>query len=800
MSADVPCTVSPIDDRENLPPTLEPADSQAAITPSVSPLSPADGPATPLTRLGSFQTRDPSTLDMPAPTGPIDIPGYEILGELGRGGMGVVYKARHLALKRTVALKMVLDGAHAGAAALSRFRAEAEAVAKLQHPNIVQVHEVGECGGRPFFSLEFVEGGSLDRKLAGTPLPPREAAEVVEKLAETMHAVHQQGIVHRDLKPANVLLTANGTPKITDFGLAKNLKGESGQTASGAVMGTPSYMAPEQASGKTKEIGPLSDVYALGVILYELLVGRPPFRGATAMETLLQVMEDEPVPPSRLAKVPADLETICLKALHKKAAQRYGSAEALAEDLRRFRTGEPIAARPASRLERTVKWAKRRPALAALLAMSVAAVLILTVLGAWFTWKLDLSRRVAEDKERAALKEADKAKKAQDFLVSIFDLSDVNGRRGTMTARQILDDAEKRIPIEFVDQPELQAELMAAIETVYAKMTVNAPLAMILEVSGTVQLQSTRDPKQRAVLQTLLYAGDRLTLAADGKVQLVYLSDLHKERIKPDQDVIVRRKSSEPKDAVGERSDDPMMTFVKLPKGTFYMGWDGPNKPGKMEEIKREFYIAAHAVTQGQWQAVMGENPSHFSRFGGGRHDVKNISDEELKLFPVESVSWFDAQDFIKKLNEQEKKRGSKYIYRLPTAAEWEYACRGGALSEEECSFHFYFEKPTNEMSSKQANFYFDPYDLAPKGKKMMNRTTMVNEHLPNQIGLYDMHGNVKQWCYDLSNSVSEANRVLRGGSWCHIHSECTAAYSEGWVPSYRRNFWGFRVARDPIP
>ena len=615
------------------------------LTPSLPP----DNPITPPTRLGSLQTRDPSTLDLPAPTGPLNIPGYEILGELGRGGMGVVYKARHLALKRTVALKMVLDGAHAGAAALARFRAEAEAVAKLQHPNIVQVHEVGECGGRPFFSLEYVEGGSLDRKLAGTPLPPREAAKLVEVLARAMHAVHQQGIVHRDLKPLNVLVTADGTPKITDFGLAKNLQNESGQTASGAIMGTPSYMAPEQAAGKVKLIGPLSDVYALGAILYEVLTGRPPFRGATTMETLLQVMGAEPVPPSRLSKVPADLETICLKALHKKAAQRYGSAEALAEDLQCYRAGETIAARPASRLERTVKWAKRRPALAALLGMSVAAVLILTVLGAWFTLKLDRARRDAEDrrieaekqkgiaegkekdaekqtgiaegKTNEARQQAAKAKTARDFLVSIFKIAETNIAGGNVTAREILKVAEERIRREFADQPELQQELLAAIGEINHTIALTVPRAMILEVSGTVQLHSAKGVAKPAVPQAMLQLEDRLTLSAEASVQVVFLADFHKEWLKPAREATIGWTCCNPEDVVGKRTDDLMMTFVRLPKNTFYMGWDGPDKPGKKTKIKEDFYIAAHAVTQGQWQAVMGSNPSWFSRKGDGKGD-----------------------------------------------------------------------------------------------------------------------------------------------------------------------------------
>jgi serine/threonine-protein kinase len=210
--------------------------------------------------------------------------------------MGVVYQARHVGLNRLVALKMVLAGGHAGPDELARFRGEAEAVARLKHPNVVQVYDVGEAGGLPYFSLEFVEGGSLDRKMAGTPLPPAEVAALVETLARAMAAAHAAGLVHRDLKPANVLLAEDGTPKVTDFGLAKRLDA-AGPTATGAVVGMPSYMAPEQAGGKSKEIGPACDIYALGAILYECLTGRPPFRAATPLDTILQVVSERPVPP-----------------------------------------------------------------------------------------------------------------------------------------------------------------------------------------------------------------------------------------------------------------------------------------------------------------------------------------------------------------------------------------------------------------------------------------------------------------------------------------------------------------------
>src|SRR5262245_19703159 len=280
------------------------------------------------------------------PPGPcaVAVPGYEILGELGRGGMGVVYKARQQGLGRVVALKMILAGAHAGAQQRLRFRGEAEAAARLHHPNIVQVYEVGEQDGCPYFSLEFVDGRGLNEVLLDGPLPPPEAAALVEQLARAVAYAHSKGVIHRDLKPANILLEAHGlrpvgplpdrshgtqpvglsrVPKITDFGLAKCLDEEQARTRTGDVLGTPSYMA----AGKAREVGPAADIYALGAILYETLTGAPPFEGGSAWETVGLVLSAEPEPPSRLnARVPRDLETICLKCLRKEPAKRYTSA------------------------------------------------------------------------------------------------------------------------------------------------------------------------------------------------------------------------------------------------------------------------------------------------------------------------------------------------------------------------------------------------------------------------------------------------------------------------------------------
>ena len=291
-----------------------------------------------------------------------EIPGYDVEALLGRGGMGVVYKARHRRLNRLVALKMLITGAHAGPAERARFQREAEAVANLCHANIVAVHDVGDHEGCPYFTMELLAGGSLAQALAGTPQSAGHAAALLITLAEAVQVAHQAGIVHRDLKPANILLTADGTPKVADFGLARRFRAVQELTWSGARIGTPSYMAPEQVAGKAGTIGPAADIYALGALLYEMLTGRPPFRGETAAETERQLIHDNPVFPSRLnTKVPRDLETICLKCLSKEPQRRYASAVALADDLRRFGEGRPIQARPVGWGERFWRWGAIRP-------------------------------------------------------------------------------------------------------------------------------------------------------------------------------------------------------------------------------------------------------------------------------------------------------------------------------------------------------------------------------------------------------------------------------------------------------
>jgi tetratricopeptide (TPR) repeat protein len=369
---------SPVHDEVTMPPSNPPRSSDDQAT-------------------AALGGQDPSaTHSAPGPTCIRYFGDYEITRELARGGMGIVFLARQISLNRPVALKMILAGQLANETDVKRFYTEAEAAAILDHPGIVPIHEVGQHDGQHYFSMGFVEGQSLAQRLADGPLPPYEAAALMVKVADAIAYAHGRGVIHRDLKPGNILLDTNGNPRVTDFGLAKKVEGDSALTASGQIMGTPSYMPPEQAGGNRAAVGPAADVYALGATLYALVTGRPPFQAATAMDTVIQVIGEEPVPPRRLNPgVPRDLETICLKCLQKEPARRYGSASALAGELRRYLSGEPILARPVGSAERAWRWSKRNRLAASLLTLvailTASGTATITVL--WL--RADRSRREA---------------------------------------------------------------------------------------------------------------------------------------------------------------------------------------------------------------------------------------------------------------------------------------------------------------------------------------------------------------------------------------------------------------------
>jgi formylglycine-generating enzyme required for sulfatase activity len=420
------------------PPGVEPSQPEQVDSFSL-PVTPSPAPSS-----GGMSDSVLQTVALPSfpPCGPA-VPGYEILGELGRGGMGVVFKARQVKANRVVALKMIVAGRENGLRDRVRFQLEAEAVARLQHPNIVQIFDVGEVAGYPYFSLEFCAGGSLDRQLLSWTPTPAEAADLVETLARAMHHAHLCGVVHRDLKPANILLrrksetrnpksedgsdfgfrVSDFDTKITDFGLAKQTDAGGDVSRTGSVLGTPSYMAPEQAGGVARQATPVMDVYALGAILYECLTGRPPFRGESAFTTMALVLTQAPVPPSRLRRgVSLDLEAICLKCLSKKPEERYASAEALADDLRRYRNGEPVAARPLGRLGRLGKWMRRRPAAAGLLVLAAMLAVVVCVSLAVVSEQLRQTRAALAAKEQAQ-KDREQADRLR-VLAQVNDLRD----------------------------------------------------------------------------------------------------------------------------------------------------------------------------------------------------------------------------------------------------------------------------------------------------------------------------------------------------------------------------------------
>jgi len=390
---------------------------------------------------------------------------YELLEEIGQGGMGSVYRARQAGFNRVVALKMIRAGRFASREEVRRFQSEAEAAGTLDHPHIVPLYEVGECDGRHFFSMKLVAGGSL----ASPPAKlrePKAAAALVAAVARAVHHAHQRGILHRDIKPSNILLDESGRPYVTDFGLAKQSGRDAGLTASEAVIGTPSYMAPELAAGGARRATVAADVYGLGAVLYEMLTGRPPFQAETRLETLRRVQESEPSGVRSVnRKVDRDLETICFKCLSKDPRRRYGSAESLAEDLDRWRAHEPIRARRVSAPQRLWQWSRRRPAVAALLAVVCLASVALSAGGFWHAYRL----RVALD---VARQENARAQAVTDFLRDVFRAASPERSEGRrVTVEEALDEAAKTVASKFQGQPLVEAEVRSIIGSIYAELS-----------------------------------------------------------------------------------------------------------------------------------------------------------------------------------------------------------------------------------------------------------------------------------------------------------------------------------------
>jgi serine/threonine protein kinase/formylglycine-generating enzyme required for sulfatase activity len=673
-------------------------------------------------------------------------PRYRILKELGRGGMGVVYQAEQTLMRRPVAIKVITKALLDRPGALERFQREVRAAAKLIHPNIVIAYDAERAGDLDMLVMEFVEGQSLDQVLhCKGPLPVAHACHYVRQAALGMQHAHERGMVHRDIKPHNLMLTPKGQVKILDFGLAKLVsenRSHQALTALNAYMGTPDYSAPEQATdARSADIR--ADIYSLGCTLYCLLAGRPPFQEETAMQTILAHLEKEPPPlPPLRADVPAGLWLVVARMLAKAPAQRHQTPAEVAQALAPF-------CKAAARATVAGPLPGKLPAAAGTSSRVLPA-----------------SQPVPPSPPSAA------GPPAGELAADVQPLESSKETAATAPAGR--------------SWWMVGGGLVAGL----GLLLVGAMcLGMLLLRDGGSNVRDTR----AAALASLSTARADQRTVEDPTQPAASMKEPELVPSQPEPSGPNEPDPVPPPGPLAKSTTNSIgMKLVRVSRGTFWMGDRGSQR---QVAITRDFYLGVFPVTQEQWQAVMGGNPSWFSRGGGGADRVQGIPDADLKQFPVELVTWDDTQEFVKRLNDREKESGLQY--RLPTEAEWEYACRGGATSREDCAFDFYFAQPTNDLSSQQANFDGrKPVGNAPRGR-FLGRTTRVGSYQPNRLGLYDMHGNVWQWCADLFDGGGTA-RVCRGGCWRGEGAFCAASYRGLREPSGRMNRLGVRLAAVP--
>jgi formylglycine-generating enzyme required for sulfatase activity len=632
-----------------------------------------DGPA-------AAPTDEPSGLEFLTPSGRPGSLGrlgnYEVLGVLGRGGCGVVLRALDEKLRRTVAVKVLSRSWALDSQAHQRFLREARAGAAVRHDNVVQVYAV-EDRPVPHLVMEFVPGESLQHRInRDGPLAVREAVRIAEQVALGLAAAHAQGLVHRDVKPSNILLEGGAGPRvrITDFGLARG-EDDGTLTHSGMVVGTPEYMAPEQAYGYV--VDHRADLFSLGTVLYVMACAKPPFRASSPIGILRSVVDDTPTPLADLA--PAYPPWFCdlVARLHAKdPTARFASAKEVADLLAAKRAAGEDAPVMEPTLRTPVVLPAPRRSVPARTWYFAAAGLLLLVAAALGVAQLAGAFRPAATAENT-------------------DPPTANGGTGT-------------------DGP---------------------PPNPVVPVTPVVTPPA---PPKPAV------SGDRF------------------------------------KNAIG-------MEFVRVPKGKSWLGGGGGELGNREIDVEADFYLGAYEVTQGEWESLLGRdrNPSHFGRTGENKDDVRTFTDEELRRFPVDSVSWNDCQEFLTRLNAAAKPDG--WVYRLPKLVEWEYACRGGPMPRRELSgFHFYLDRPSNTLPPGAANF-------ADTGLK---RTTKVGSYRANPLGLFDMHGNVFEYCDDAD--PTDDSRMLRGGFWRDGEVHCQAKGNGGGSPAARFEGGGLRVALVP--
>jgi formylglycine-generating enzyme required for sulfatase activity len=576
---------------------------------------------------------------------------------------------------------------------------EAKAVAKVGHDNVVTIFEADERDGVPYIAMQFLQGAPLDEYLKKKGSPGvAQCVRIVREAALGLAAAHARGLVHRDIKPANLWLEApNGRVKVLDFGLTKPIGTDSELTKSGAVVGTPSYMSPEQARGQ--KVDARTDIFSLGAVLYRLLTGRNPFVGDHIMAVLTALAVEEPTPVRELnPNVPEALADLVNQLLAKKPEARPQTAAEVAERLRTI-LSQPVA------------------------------------------------------------------------------------------------DVSVSMPV--VVQPLPVPMHVSAVENAFANLTDDEEADDRTEREA----EPVREPAAPKRGKGLLLAGGALALVAVVGVAIA----LGTGGKKPDETAKNDPPPAPPpakKDTGKDKLQAPVafpatytngigMEFVRVPKGAAWLGGGG-GEVGQTEVVfEQDFYIGKYEVTQAEWEAVMGTNPSRFSRRGGGKELVKGSSDEDLKRFPVECVSWHDCHVFVERLNSRLGETG--WVYRLPKEAEWEYACRCGPKDKAESAFDFYFAKPTNTLLPEQANFN-------PGTERALNRTCKVGSYQPNALGIHDMHGNVWEWCADVGDGEDgTSHRVNRGGDWNYAADSCRAARRFTAPPSLKNDAHGLRLARVPV-